>query len=146
MARKKHDEALDVTETVYRSARRTLLASLSKTLGQMDELYKRDAAEMKRQLRELLGRLGLPAERAARVVDDVLRKSRKERTALIERSVLEGARQARTLDETTFKAVFGEEPKAGEDPLAEGRSVSRTTRTPSLRLVRESEDSSTETD
>ena len=127
---------------VYRAARRSALATTGRAVKKLDELYAKDAEKLKRDLRKLFKISGVPERRANTLIDEAFRGSRAERVKVVEAAVREAATTGHGMDKATFDAVFGGDRDAAV-PFETGRSASPQKRTPSLRLLRGSEDEST---
>lgn len=140
-----HRNAQDLSKAVYLKARQFVLKLAGDTAEQLDAVYAEDAAKLKRELRALFLVSGIPEVRAGKLIDAVLEGSRERRIDLVKQAIEAAAKTARGLDQKTFEAIFGAD-EAAKDPLAAGRSASPPTRTPSLQLVGESEDSPPSTD
>ncbi len=134
---KSNREAQNLTKVVHDEARRILLRHISKTVGDLDALYEKDAERLKKELRAIFKHSGIPQRRATRLVDEVLASSRADRVKVVEKGIMDAVESSKGLDKRTFKVVFGGEK---ETPLAKGRSGSQPNRTPSRSPASESED------
>lgn len=134
---KPHGKAQNLTKVVHDEARRILLRHISKTVGDLDELYEKDAERLKAELRKIFKHSGIPQRRATRLVNEVFASSRAERAKVVERGILQAVTASKDVDKQTFKVVFGGE---ADTPLPKGRSGSGPNGTPSRWRASESED------
>ena len=140
-----HDKGEAIALAIYRRGRRNALRAVKEATDRLDALHARDAAAIKRGLSRVLLLRGVSAKQVERIVDGVFSASRPRRIKIIEQAIIQGAKEARGLDEETFRALLGD-PEEAPAPFARAQSDSPRRKTPLRLLPRASESDSTETD
>ncbi len=129
-----HAQAQDLAESVYLTARKTVLSSLGRTLEKLDAVYVSDAKRIQLEMQRLLKGAGVPPKEIKKAIDGVFAKSRPKRIELVADAIRHATATATAADEKTFRAVFEGDREAAV-PLGRGRSASPRSPTPWLRLV-----------
>jgi hypothetical protein len=105
---KKFEDAEVTSRYIAELVRKRALKAIAKHDEALSRVYDKVAEGIRRDLRAI----GFSVPQVREILEKHLGGTAEERQRIIEQSIVEAAREARTLDKETFEAIFGAEEVA----------------------------------